>query len=158
MTDEVMRVEVEMFLSVPASNELSFFGLLLIPQLSLRVLSWPLNMLRLEAELFLRFESRYVVDFTEGLGLGTVKLLRLFIVADTGNRGGGILSCFGGWGGYSDPLSFAACETLILLFEVLLFHPRLNFRRKEVAEDGVVGSSGLDISGGVSIFDAFVNF
>lgn len=49
-----------------------------------------------EIELFLRLESRYVVDLTLGLGLGTLWLFELLTVADAGSRGGGMLSCFGG--------------------------------------------------------------
>lgn len=62
------------------------------------------------------------------------------------------MSCFGGCGAYSDPRSFAACEMLILLLDVLRFQPRLNFRRRDDADEGVVGSSGLEISVGVSVF------
>jgi hypothetical protein len=40
---------------------------------------------------------------------------------------------------------------------VLRFHPRLNFLRREVPEDGVVGSSGLEAVG-VAVFCVFVNF
>lgn len=42
----------------------------------------------------------------------------------------------------------------MLLFDVLLFQPRLNFRRREEAEDVVtaVVSSGLDSCGGVTLF------
>ena len=95
------------------------------------------------------------MDFTEGLGLGTVKL---FIVADAGNFGGGMLSCFGGCGAYSESRSLAAWEILRLFFEAFLFQLRLSFRRNEDVEDGVVGSSGLEISVGVSIFCGFPNF
>ena len=112
----------------------------------------------LEIELFRRLESRYVVDLTLGLGLGTLWLLEVLIVADAGRRGGGMLSCFGGCGGYSDSLSLAACDALMLLFEVLLFQPRLSFRRREVPEDGVEGSSVLDALVGVSFFTGFANF
>jgi hypothetical protein len=69
-----------------------------------------------------------------------------------------MLSCFGGGGAYSDPRSFAACEMLLLLLEVLRFQPRLSFRRKDDADEGVVGSSGLEISVGVSVFAALANF
>lgn len=69
-----------------------------------------------------------------------------------------MLSCFGGGGAYSDPRSFAACEMLLLLLDVLRFQPRLSFRRKDVADEGVVGSSGLEISVGVSVFAALANF
>ena len=57
------------------------------------------------------------------------------------------------------PLSFAACEMFMLLFDVLLFHPKLNLRRRDDADEGVVGSSGLDTCGGVSLLGgALVNF
>lgn len=48
----------------------------------------------------------------------------------------------------------------MLFLEVLLFHPRLNLRRREVPEDedGVVGSSGLEIRVGVSVLGAFPSF
>lgn len=49
-----------------------------------------------EIELFRRLESRKVVDFTLGLGLGTLWLFEELMVADAGRRGGGMLSCFGG--------------------------------------------------------------
>ena len=78
-------------------------------------------------------------------------------MADAGSFGGGMLSCFGGGGAYSESRSFAAWEMLRLFFEVFLFQLRLSFRRIEELEDGVVGS-GLEISGGVSIFWGFVNF
>ena len=67
ITDDVVRGVDEFF-----SAGCSFFGLPLTPQLSLFVLSWLANALKLEAELFLRLESKYVVDFIDGLGLGTV--------------------------------------------------------------------------------------
>lgn len=53
--DEVRAVG--MFLSTFTSGW-SFFGLELRPQLSLLVLSCPFTKVRLEVELFLRFESR----------------------------------------------------------------------------------------------------
>jgi hypothetical protein len=67
ITDEVVRGVGAFF-----SAGCSFFGLPLTPQLSLFVLSWPANTFRLEVELFLRLESRYVVDVIDGLGLGMV--------------------------------------------------------------------------------------
>lgn len=45
----------------------------------------------------------------------------------------------------------------MLLFDVLRFQPKLNFRRSEVPEDGVPGSSGLDAVG-VDTFCVLVNF
>jgi len=94
----------------------------------------------------------------EGLGLGTVAVLKLFIVAEAGNLGGGMLSCFGGCGGYSESRSFAACERLMLFFEVVLFQPKLSFLRSEEVDEGVVGSSGLDNWVGVLLFKGFPNF
>ena len=46
----------------------------------------------------------------------------------------------------------------MLFFEVLLFQPRLSLRRREVPEDGVEGSSGLDALVGVSFLTGFDNF
>jgi hypothetical protein len=69
-----------------------------------------------------------------------------------------MLSCFGGAGGYSELLSFAAWEVLLLPLEVVRFQPRLNFRRKDDPEEGVAGSSGLEISVGVSVFGGLVDF
>lgn len=117
-------------------------------------------MLRLEIELLRRFESKNVVDLIEGVGLGTEWFDKFPVVADAGSLGGGILSCFGIKGAYSDPLSFAACDaaTLMLDLEVLRFHPRLNFRRNEEPEDGVVGSSGLEACVGVSVLTVFEIF
>jgi hypothetical protein len=94
----------------------------------------------------------------DGLGLGTVAVLKLFIVAEAGSLGGGMLSCFGGCGGYSESRSFAACERLMLFFEVVLFHPKLSFLRREEVEEGVVGSSGLDNWVGELLFKGFTTF
>lgn len=68
-----------------------------------------------------------------------------------------MLSCLGGCGAYSESRSLAACEILRLFFDVVFFQPRLSFRRNE-DEEGVEGSSELEISVGVSIFCGFVNF
>lgn len=46
----------------------------------------------------------------------------------------------------------------MLLFEVLRFQLRLSFLRNEEPEEGVVGSSGLEIWLVVSVFGAFVSF
>jgi hypothetical protein len=67
-------------------------------------------------------------------------------------------SCFGGWGAYSASRSVAACEMLRLFFEPDLFQLRLSFRRNEDAEDGVGGSSGLEVPVGVSVFCGLVDF
>jgi hypothetical protein len=40
----------------------------------------------------------------------------------------------------------------MLLFEVFLFQLRLSLRRIDEFEDGVVASSGLEATGGVSTF------
>jgi hypothetical protein len=85
-----------------------------------------------------------VVDLTEGLGEGTVPVFKLFKVAEAGSFGGGILSYFIGWDAYSESRSFAAWEILVL-FEVPRFHPRLSFLLNEDPEEGVEGSSGLEI-------------
>lgn len=161
----VREVAVGIFLSEAIESvEVSFFGLLRCkPQLSLFVLSWPVIILRLDTELFLLLELRYVVvdDLTEGLGLGMSLLfvLRLFIVTEAGNLGGGILSCFGGGGGWLDSLSPAAWEALILFFDPDRFQLRLNFLRNEFVEDGVGGSSGLDNSAaGVSLLANLLAF
>jgi hypothetical protein len=90
---------------------------------------------------------------TEGLEVTTFPP---FVVADAGSLGGGILSCLGGCGGYSEPLSFAAWDRLMLLFELLLFQPKLSLRRRDVPDEGVDGSSGLDGVGGSSFLGVFV--
>lgn len=46
----------------------------------------------------------------------------------------------------------------MLLFEVLLFQPRLSLRRREVPDEGVEGSSGLEALVGVSFFAGLANF
>jgi hypothetical protein len=58
MTDEVvLELDVGIFRSVATlSVEASFFGLRVRPQLSLLV--WPVNMVKLETELFLLLELR----------------------------------------------------------------------------------------------------
>lgn len=88
------------------------------------------------------------MDLFNGAGLGPLMLL---MVAEAGSLGGGILSCLGGCGAVSEPLSVLLCDRLILLFEAFLFHPRLNFLLNEVPDDGVPGSSGLEAVG-VDIF------
>jgi hypothetical protein len=57
MTEEAVRVVAWTDLSGRDSTS-SFLGLPFTPQLSLRVLSCPPNMLKLEVELFRRFESK----------------------------------------------------------------------------------------------------
>lgn len=93
-------------------------------QLSLFVRSWP------EVVLVLTIDFRLPCVVLLGLGVDTEPGAQ---VADAGRRGGGIPSYFGG---YSDSLSFAACDTFIPLFQL-----RLNFLRKEELEDGVSGVS-----------------
>lgn len=58
------------------------------------------------------------------------------VVAEIGSRGGGIASCF--------VLSAAFSCAWVAAFELLRFQDRLSFLRKEVIDDGVAGSSGLD--------------
>lgn len=107
-------------------------------QFSLLVLSWP----RLAAELFLLLDSRYeLFALTDGLGLFLAEL-RFPTVAEIGNRGGGICSLLILRSTvFSDVLAFES------VLEVLRFHDKLNFLRKELIEDGVGGSSGSEIGG-----------
>jgi hypothetical protein len=58
------------------------------------------------------------------------------VVAEIGSRGGGIASCLA----LSADFSWAWLAAL----ELLRFQDRLNFLRRVVIEEGVVGSSGLD--------------
>lgn len=46
----------------------------------------------------------------------------------------------------------------MLDFDVLRFHPMLNFRRNDELAEGVVGSSGLDAIGVSAVFGGFVSF
>lgn len=46
----------------------------------------------------------------------------------------------------------------MLIFDVLRFHPRLSFLRKDDPDDGVDGSSGSDICTGVSVFVGLPDF
>lgn len=71
-----------------------------------------------------------------GLGLGKNGPLH---VADAGNLGGGIWSCFGGFGGSSASLSAGVLDELRL-------RVRLNLRRKLFPNDGVVAPVGLGSS------------
>jgi hypothetical protein len=59
-------------------------------------LSWAMMALRLEAELFLRLDSKYVpLDLTElEEGLGGLMDVMVLTVEEMGMRGGGMLSCF----------------------------------------------------------------
>lgn len=118
-----------------------------LPNVPLRFLSRPLNRLRLDTEDFLRCE----VDLTDGLGLVTVLLIR----AEAGIFGGGMLSCFGGCGGWS-PAELLLL--LLLLLDVFLFQLKLSFRRNDVPEEGVMGFSGLEISEAASPFNTFDPF
>ena len=60
-------------------------------------------------------------------------------VAEAGNLGGGMSSCLGGCGGYS---AFRSAKAWVL--EELLLRLQLNLRRKEVPNDGVSVSTGLE--------------
>ena len=77
-----------------------------------------------------------MVDLIDGLGLGPREPDN---VAEAGNRGGGMSSCLGGWGGGSSRAVLA-----LAIFEELRFQLRLSFRRREDPDDGVSGSVGLD--------------
>ena len=96
------------------------------------------------AELFRLLDSRYPpFDFTAGVGLDCFVLDKLFIVADTGIRGGGMLSWrAGGCGCGPDTFSGMSVELAVLPFDLSLFHVRLSFRLKDDIEDGVAGVAG----------------
>lgn len=109
--------------------------------------SFAMMALRLEAELLRLRDSRYVpLVLVDAAGLGGFTVVKLFTVDDTGIRGGGILSCFAAWL-WSVVLSVAA-GWLMLFLDWLRFQDKLNFRLRELMEDGVAGSSGLDRGGG----------
>jgi hypothetical protein len=100
--------------------------------------------LRLEAELFLLRDSRYVP-----VGLVVVAALEILVLLPL--TAGNVmlwvkelLSCFAA--GISSAFS-VICPPL-LLFAPFLFHVRLSLRRNEVIDDGVGGSSGLDMGAG----------
>jgi hypothetical protein len=80
---------------------------------------------------------------------------RLLTVAETGILGGGILSCLA-WACCCDcteALSVTSEGGLMPLFDEPLFHDMLSFRRRELIEDGVWGSS-LALGAGVGDFGA----
>lgn len=102
--------------------------------------------LRLEAELFRLRDSRYVpvpLDFVDGVGLGPLLVeATLFKVAEMGILGGGMESCL------TLLWSALSLSWLMLFFEALRFQDKLSFRRRELMDDGVGGSSGLESGGG----------
>ena len=64
-----------------------------------------------------------------------------FQVAEAGSLGGGMSSCFGGFGGKSASLSAA-----VRAFEALRLRVRLNLRRKELPKELVPASTELAVS------------
>lgn len=112
-------------------------------------------MLRLEAELFLRLEARLLVDPLLLTGLFGLVLERLYVVAEMGMRGGGIISCLLlDCGKDFCDLSPKSVEPPLLPLELPRFHEMLSFRLRELIDDGVGGSSVLSAGGG----DIFVCF
>jgi hypothetical protein len=109
---------------------------------------------KLEAELFRLLDSRYVpvpLDLVDGVGLGGFEVLMLFSVAETGILGGGMESCL-----TLVCSALSACGWLMLFFEALRFHDKLNLRLSELIDDGVGGSSGLGSGGGDVVPTDFV--
>lgn len=77
-----------------------------------------------------------------------------FQVAEAGSLGGGISSCFGGFGGSSASLSAAVCA-----FEALLLRVKLNLRRRELPKELVPASTELALSIlDASSLEAFLGF
>ena len=105
--------------------------------------------LMLELEVFL--VVRDCMLFWLGLGLGSSGP---FQVAEAGSLGGGISSCFGGFGGNTASLSTAVCT-----FEALRLRVKLNFRRRELPKEDVPASTGLAVSMlDASSLEAFLGF
>lgn len=89
--------------------------------------------------------------FWLGLGLGSSGP---FQVAEAGSLGGGISSCFGGFGGRSASLSAAVCA-----FEALRLRVKLSLRRSELPKEFVAVSTELAVSMlAASSLDAFLGF
>lgn len=89
--------------------------------------------------------------FWLGLGLGSSGP---FQVAEAGSLGGGISSCFGGFGGRSASLSAAVCA-----FEALRLRVKLSLRRSELPKELVAVSTELAVSMlAASSLDAFLGF
>lgn len=89
--------------------------------------------------------------FWLGLGLGSSGPLQ---VAEAGSLGGGISSCFGGFGGRSASLSAAVCA-----FEALRLRVKLSLRRSELPKELVAVSTELAVSMlAASSLDAFLGF
>lgn len=103
----------------------------------------------LELDVFL--VARDWMLFWLGLGLGSSGP---FQVAEAGSLGGGISSCFGGFGGKSASLSAAVCA-----FEALRLRVKLNLRRSELPKEVVAISTELAVSMlAASSLDAFLGF
>ena len=95
--------------------------------------------------------ARDCMLFWLGLGLGSSGP---FQVAEAGSLGGGISSCFGGFGGKSASLSAAVCA-----FEALRLRVKLSFRRRELPKEVVPASAEFEVSMlDASSFDAFLDF
>lgn len=116
----------------------------LLPHASLLDRSCEPWVLRLTAELFRLLDSRYPpFDLTAGVGLACFAVGRLFRVADTGIRGGGMLSCrAGGCGWEPEPFSGISVELAVLPLDLSLFQVRLSFLLRDDMEDGVAGVAG----------------
>lgn len=125
------------------SRTVSFFAPV---RLSPLCRSCAMMALILDVELLRRLVSRYEVpvpvDLVEGVGLDGLEL-KLVLVAEVGSRGGGIESCLML---LLSMLSPFGCE--MLFFEALRFQDRLNLRLRELMDEGVGGSSGLERCGG----------
>lgn len=134
----------ELYVWIDRSATVSNVDSFLPAAASLRWRSPATIALRLEAELFLLLDSKYVpvpFDFEEGVGLGAFVVEGMLPnVADIGILGGGIESCLTG---------SVFSGRLLPFLDALRFHERLNFRLMEVPiDDGVGGSSGSAGGGG----------
>lgn len=89
--------------------------------------------------------------FWLGLGLGSSGP---FQVAEAGSLGGGISSCFGGFGGNSASLSAAVCA-----LEALRLRVKLSFRRRELPKEFELASAEFEVSMlDASSLEAFLDF
>lgn len=93
-------------------------------------------------EVFRRLTSS-ALAFDDKLGFEAFTETELPVVAETGRRGGGIASCF-------VVALFSGCFSVL---ELLRFHDRLNFLLRELIDEGVWGSSGLDCCTGTGDFE-----
>ncbi len=135
----------ELYESVDRSATVSRVDSFFAAKLSPRLRSWAMMAFRLEAELFRLRDSRYVplpFDFVEGVGLGGLLVDMLLTVAEMGILGGGMESCL------TLCSALSPCSWPMLFLEALRFQDRLNFLLKELMDDGVGGSSGLESGGG----------